>query len=411
VRLLRNARRTLRWRTSGVAVAAACALSVLAACSSGGNSSSSGAGSASGDILLGASQGLSGAYSGICGSEADSQKAWLNYVNAHGGINGRKIKFFLEDDAYSPARAASNARSLVTQDHVMGILGSCGTTTTTSLIPAAEALKVPYIAPYGATQSLYDPHKDYAFGLFPLYETQLGGLLQWAFPRYGKGSVMAVTYSTTASLFQTDVVDETKELGGQFLGNISYTLGQPSYTSIVLQLKQKNPDYVLFVGAAPDGANLVKEMARQGFKPGKKILSMGAMADPGYSGAAGAAANDISIAGDPFVLPSSPDAAKCAQALNISQAKLTSFEIFGCGSADIAVQAIKQLGSNVSAQSLAQLLNSHFSAKIPFLAGGEAKSAPDGILNHSLLPVTVNNGQLAIPAGTGLITTQAEPSP
>src|SRR6266705_1684503 len=42
--------------------------------------------------------------------------AYLNKVNAEGGINGRKINFITYDDGYSPPKAGEQARKLVESD-------------------------------------------------------------------------------------------------------------------------------------------------------------------------------------------------------------------------------------------------------------------------------------------------------
>jgi branched-chain amino acid transport system substrate-binding protein len=43
-------------------------------------------------------------------------------MNAHGGINGHKLKLFIEDDQASPQIGLADATKLVTQDHVVAIV-------------------------------------------------------------------------------------------------------------------------------------------------------------------------------------------------------------------------------------------------------------------------------------------------
>ena len=44
---------------------------------------------------------------------AKGADAYFKYVNAHGGVNGRKIKYDYVDDAYDPSQTIQKTRELV----------------------------------------------------------------------------------------------------------------------------------------------------------------------------------------------------------------------------------------------------------------------------------------------------------
>lgn len=101
-------RRGRGWRAVA-AVALAALASVAAGCSS---SSSSGSSAASGSPIYVASlASLTGAAS-FAGWQLGA-KAYFDYVNAHGGINGHKVDFTILDDAGSPTQVALLARKEV----------------------------------------------------------------------------------------------------------------------------------------------------------------------------------------------------------------------------------------------------------------------------------------------------------
>jgi branched-chain amino acid transport system substrate-binding protein len=56
-----------------------------------------------------------------------AEAAYYAYVNAHGGVNGRKIKDIIVDDQYVPSQTVPAVQKLVEQDHVFAIVGSLGT--------------------------------------------------------------------------------------------------------------------------------------------------------------------------------------------------------------------------------------------------------------------------------------------
>ncbi len=56
-----------------------------------------------------------------------AEAAYYAYVNAHGGVHGRKIKDLILDDQYDPSKTVPDVKQLVEQKHVFAIVGSLGT--------------------------------------------------------------------------------------------------------------------------------------------------------------------------------------------------------------------------------------------------------------------------------------------
>src|SRR3954465_7146351 len=74
-----------------------------------------------------------------------AENAYFQYVNAHGGVNGRKIVFKVEDDAYNPANTVPLTKKLVEEDKVFAIYGSLGTAPTLSTRDYLNQRKVPQV--------------------------------------------------------------------------------------------------------------------------------------------------------------------------------------------------------------------------------------------------------------------------
>src|SRR5215208_4330108 len=99
------------------------------------------------EIKLGGSYPFSGpasAYKAI----ADGAKAQFAFVNAKGGVDGRKIKFVTLDDAYEPPRAVQNARRLIQQEKVFALFNTLGTPNNLAIWDYLNEQKVPqtYVA-------------------------------------------------------------------------------------------------------------------------------------------------------------------------------------------------------------------------------------------------------------------------
>src|SRR5438270_8108529 len=77
-------------------------------------------------ILLGGTAPLTGEASAAAGV-AKGADAYFQYVDAHGGVNGRKITYRYVDDAYDPNQTVQAVRGLVQQDGVFAIFNTLGT--------------------------------------------------------------------------------------------------------------------------------------------------------------------------------------------------------------------------------------------------------------------------------------------
>jgi len=143
--------RSHRVRTPAIVAAAAAVAMIAAGCggSSGSSSSSSGAATASApgitakQILIGSHQPLTGPAAPGYSEIAPAANAYFQYVNAHGGIYGRKIKYTYLDDGYDPSKTVSDVHQLVLQDNVYAIFNGLGTPTHLAAVSFLNASKVP----------------------------------------------------------------------------------------------------------------------------------------------------------------------------------------------------------------------------------------------------------------------------
>jgi ABC-type branched-subunit amino acid transport system substrate-binding protein len=121
----------------------ACAM-VIASCgssSSGGGSSAPGVSATS--ITFGTHQPLTGPAAPGYSEIAPASQAFFDYVNAHGGVFGRKIHLTIKDDAYNPTNTVNVVHQLVLQSNVFGIFEGLGTPTHTKVVGFLNASKVP----------------------------------------------------------------------------------------------------------------------------------------------------------------------------------------------------------------------------------------------------------------------------
>src|SRR5256884_7796813 len=162
----------LRWQAAAIMTVAAF---TVAACSSGsGSSSTAGSGSSSSSsaltasapgipptqILIGSHQPLTGPAAPGYSEIAPASAAYFAYVNAHGGVYGRKIVYKYLDDGYNPTKTASVVRQLVLQDSAYAIFDGLGTPTHLAAVSFLNAQKVPDVFVASGCECWNDPAKD-----------------------------------------------------------------------------------------------------------------------------------------------------------------------------------------------------------------------------------------------------------
>jgi len=192
----------VRWLTA-LLVIGAVALAVSACGSSSSSStksSSTGNGGATApgvtatSITFGTHQPLTGPAAPGYSEIAPASQAYFDYVNAHGGVYGRKINLIIKNDEYDPTLTVNVVHQLVLQDNVFGIFEGLGTPTHTKVVGFLNASKIPdmFIASgcpcwdNGTTQ-------PYSFGWQPNYTIE-GKILGQYIKQHFAGQKVAVLY-------------------------------------------------------------------------------------------------------------------------------------------------------------------------------------------------------------------------
>jgi branched-chain amino acid transport system substrate-binding protein len=126
------------------AAGAICVLAVALAAGCGSSSSSSSApGVSATSITFGTHQPLTGPAAPGYSEIAPAAAAYFKYLNAQGGIYGRKINLIIKDDAYNPTETVNVVHQLVLQNNVFGIFDGLGTPTHTKVVGFLNSSKVP----------------------------------------------------------------------------------------------------------------------------------------------------------------------------------------------------------------------------------------------------------------------------
>src|SRR2546422_5480423 len=112
-------------------------------------------------IVLGQAAGFTGSVAGTVKELTAGARAYFDYVNAKGGVHGRKIVLESVDDGFDPKRTPDAIKKLIEEKHVFALFLSRGTPTNQAAYPVLEQAKGPLVGPSTGAISLYDPPRGY----------------------------------------------------------------------------------------------------------------------------------------------------------------------------------------------------------------------------------------------------------
>jgi branched-chain amino acid transport system substrate-binding protein len=188
--------------------AAAIALVGLVLASTAGAAPAADPGLTSSTVLLGGTVPLTGEAAAF-GSVGPGAKAYFDYVNAKGGVNGRTIEYRYYDDAYNPAQTVQLTRRLVEQDKVFAIFNSIGTANNLAIRDYLNAQKVPQLWAGDGSQSIGRSWAKYPW--------TMGFLMSYR----GEGDVYGKTIVKSRPKAKIAVLYENTELGLDMLTGLT----------------------------------------------------------------------------------------------------------------------------------------------------------------------------------------------
>lgn len=311
------------------------------------------------EVRIGMANALSGPAMGLGTGIKRGSEVYFNKVNAAGGVNGRRIKLFSEDDGYEPTRAAGATRKLIEQDNVFALFGFVGTPTSKAAEPIASKAGVPFFGPFTGADFLRDPVNRLVFNVRESYyaeaELQIERLVKDLKIRKVGIFIQADVYGLAG---KDAVVRALQKRNMEIAGEGRYQRNTEEVDAGIAMLKSEKPEAVIMVGAYKACAAFVKKAKANGLRP--KFLSLSFLGTEDFIKAAGADGEGVYIT---QVVPSPTDASvpivRQYQA-DMKEAGIHDFDyvsLEGYIDAVVFVEGLKAAGANLSRGSLLAALN------------------------------------------------------
>jgi len=351
---------------------------------------------------------ISGPVPGLFQGAPDGVKAYFNYINAQGGVNGRKLVLNSQDDGFSGTQNQAEVGSIVNSDFAE--VGSF------SLFDNFSCNVLAQNPAFSNISDTLDPGTNSLPNTFSVQPNEQGAPLsgyQYLKKKYPKDvTAVGTLVSDTATAISSWQGEEAAltHLGYKIAYVREISPLETNFTTDVINMKNAGVKMVYMTALDWQvGAALAKEMAAQNFHP--IIFSGGPIYDTHFIAAAGGAKNVNGawlLQGQALYNGQDAKYVPAVKTFDSWMAKTNPgftpdlYSLFGWASAQLFVQALKAAGPNPTRGKLLSQLKqvTSFTASNLLAPANPAKKLPANCILYAQI-INGNYQRVAPTAGPG----------
>ena len=215
-----------------------------------------------------------GEYSSMTGTTAtfgqstdQGIRVAVDEINAAGGVLGKSLRVFLEDDQSRPEEAATAVTKLINQNRVVAMLGEASSSRSLAAAPICQANRVPMVSP-SSTNPRVTQVGDYIFRV--------------CFIDSFAGSVMARFAASTLKLKRVALLVDVRNdysiglatffrqqfrtLGGQIAAEQMYSEGDSDFRAQLTQIRAASPEAIYVPGYYTEVGTIARQARELGIR-------------------------------------------------------------------------------------------------------------------------------------------------
>jgi len=214
--------------------------------------------------------GMSGPFSGGLNSVGYQfllgAEIYLQNLNDHGGVYGRKIEIIAKDDRYEPKIAIENVHELIAKEKIFALFGIIGTPVAEAVFPIANEKRIPFVGAYSGAEFLRNPPNPIVLNARASDLDEIEKLVKYYADE--------LKYKRFALFYQNDGYGRTGLTGAKtalakrnlvLVGEGSYKRNTLSVGNALYEIEQCNPEVILMIGSTNAVAEFIKR-ARKSVK-------------------------------------------------------------------------------------------------------------------------------------------------
>jgi branched-chain amino acid transport system substrate-binding protein len=218
------------------------------------------------EIIIGTYTDLSGVTAMWGVNNTNAWRMVFDDVNAAGGINGRKIKYIVEDNQYQVPRSVQAANKLINRDGVFMMVANGGTPMNNATMPDQLAKGVPNVFPLTSARSMYEPLNHLKFGLAASYYDQMRAGMKAFIAEHHNKAICAMSQDSD---FGRDVMagvrDQLKAMGMTLAAETMHKPTDTDFSASVAKLRDANCDLIALGTITRDTVQIISAVRKVGW--------------------------------------------------------------------------------------------------------------------------------------------------
>lgn len=215
----------------------------------------------------------------LWGAVGRATGVYFKLVNTEGGVAGRKIKYFLRDDSYQPAKTKAIAKEFVEKIGIFAVVGGVGTSTGMAVRGYLTENNVPWVSPASGSTHWTKPFNKFIFSTFPQYYQEAYVQTQYAVEKMGKKKI-AFFYQNDD--YGKEGLDGAKQYlegkGMKLVAEVPVEVTDTDLKTHALKLKQSGAEVVI-LWVLPKHAAMILGISKAiGFSP--QWMAASTLSDP-----------------------------------------------------------------------------------------------------------------------------------
>lgn len=311
-------------------------------------------------ITIGGMGAITGPFTNTILPQLHGVQIVFEEANAAGGINGRKIKYVMEDDECLPSRAVGAVKKLIYEDKPFMIVGGGCSNAAIAQKPEVIAAKIPWVIVASTADSLTEPVNPYIFSAMSAAWMEVYAQLQYALDQ--KKKRIAVVWQPDAwGKARIEPLKAALDKKGVKAVAIEEIPVEPTdATATALKLKAANPDAVLLLLFPKAAVPYLRDAYKIGFHPltigGSPLQEIDVLAKG--VGTAAAVKNMRAVAANGYG-NDDPEVAKWKEKIEkrFPNERFNGFHMFGIEAGQFAVAALKKAGRDLTREKIIDVMS------------------------------------------------------
>lgn len=221
------------------------------------------------EVLIANCAATSGAFAPVGVPFIAGIQAYLDMVNADGGVNGRAVKFLHQDDEFDPVKGKACLASMINDEKVFAIVGHFGTPVVGATLQDLKDAGIPAVYFATGIGQLYDDQATEEemnrniMPVQPIYKTEGQIMVARAVGTFGAKTIGVIYTNDDAGKDLLFGAEKQAAEVGATLVTAQVEPGATDVSAAVTKIKDANVDFIIGAAIQATIPTIIKELANQ----------------------------------------------------------------------------------------------------------------------------------------------------